>query len=92
MSEDNKLIEFSSSTCGVCKKMAPVINKLVEETNLNFTLYNVDNEDNADLAEKWKVTTLPSFIHLKDGQEVGRAFGFQTVSALKELLHLNKYC
>lgn len=89
MLEDNKLIEFSSSTCGVCKKMAPVINKLVEESSLNFTLYNVDEDNNADLAEQWKVTTLPSFIHVKDGQEVGRAFGFQTVTALKELLHLN---
>jgi thioredoxin-like negative regulator of GroEL len=87
------LVEVHSTTCGVCRKMAPLVNKLVaNHTNVRFVDLLTDDEEIGDevieLATKFNVATLPTFIHLVDGQVVGQVSGFKQLTQLEADLKL----
>lgn len=87
------LVEIHSTTCGVCRKMAPLVSKLVaNHTNTRFVDLLTDDEDIGDdvvaLAEHFNVATLPTFVHLIDGQVVGQTYGFKQLTQLEADLKL----
>ena len=87
------LVEFHSTTCGICRKMAPLVNKLVaNHTDVRFVDSLTDDEEIGEevveLATKFNVSTLPTFLHLVDGQVVGRVSGFKQLTQLETDLKL----
>ena len=87
------LVEIHSATCGVCRKMAPLVNKLVaNHTDVRFVDLLTDDEEIGEevveLATKFHVSTLPTFLHLVDGQVVGRVSGFKQLTQLETDLKL----
>lgn len=87
------LVEFHSTTCGVCRKMSPLVNKLVaSHTNTRFVDLLTDDEEIGeevtDLATQFNVATLPTFIHLIDGKVVGQVSGFKQLTQLEADLNL----
>lgn len=87
------LVEFHSTTCGICRKMAPLVNKLVNKhNNIKFVDLLTDDEEIGDevveLATNYSVITLPTFVHLVNGEVVGRVSGFKQLSQLEEELKL----
>jgi thioredoxin 1 len=45
---------------------------------------NVDRQ--SDLADRYRVTSLPTVVAVKDGREVGRLTGFQNAGKLKSFI------
>lgn len=87
------LIEFHSTTCGICRKMSPLVNKLIEaHKETRFVDLLTDDEEHGEeiieLADKFNVATLPTFIHLINGQVVGQTHGFHTLTDLENKLLL----
>ena len=87
------LVEFHSSTCGICRKMTPLVNKLTAaHTNTRFVDLLTDDDEIGDevvdLATQFNVATLPTFIHLVDGQVVGQVSGFKQLTQLEADLKL----
>ena len=87
------LVEFHSSTCGICRKMAPMVNKLVSaHTSTKFVDLLTDDEEIGDevidVAGKFNVQTLPTFVHIIDGEVQGQVSGFHQLSQLEEALKL----
>ena len=58
------LIDFWATWCGPCRAMMPVVCKV-----------NVDEEP--DLAEKFGVMSIPTFVAIKDGEVLGTSIGVQ---------------
>ena len=79
-SEDLKgkvvLINIFATWCGPCKMFGPVFEEVSNEFNINFVKINVDN--NADIARKYGVMSIPTIILFKDGIEVKRFTGFMS--------------
>lgn len=83
------VIEFRSTTCGICRKMKPIVDKLFNNSDIEFLELNVDEDDDSmELAETIGVSTLPTFVHIVDGEYVGKATGFHQPLELKKLLVL----
>ena len=54
------VVDFFATWCGPCKILAPVIEKAADElTNVQF--YKVDIDEEMDLANQFKIMTVPPF-------------------------------
>lgn len=61
------LVDFYAEWCGPCKMMGPVIDKIEEEAEGNAKVGKVDVDQSRDLAMKYNIMTVPSFLIFKEG-------------------------
>jgi len=69
------LIDFYATWCGPCKMMAPVIDEVAKDYAGKLKVVKIDVDEAAETAAAMGVTAMPTFIVLKDGQEVWRRLG-----------------
>ena len=68
-SQPRLVIRFHASWCGVCKLLAPHVNRLKEDPAFADVVFiNVDVEEHLDVKEAFKINDLPYFAGFKDGK------------------------
>ena len=77
------LLDFTATWCGPCQKMSPLISRLKRE---GYPIKKVDVDQEPDLARRFKVTSIPAFVLVIEGQEVARSVGSTTESNLRRML------
>ena len=81
-SEKTVLIDFWASWCGPCKMMSPVIDAIAEEMGEKIKVCKINIDEEQNLAVKYNVMSIPTFIVLKNGKEVSRSVGVQDKSEI----------
>ena len=71
------VIDFSAEWCGPCKMLAPVMEEVSEEFGDSVSFYNIDVDENMDIAQMYKIVSIPALILLKKGKKVDMQIGFQ---------------
>lgn len=68
-------IEFTAAWCGPCRVMKPVLAALATEYagRVQFTAVDVDHDPIT--AQQFDVRSMPTYVVLRDGREVGRIVG-----------------
>ena len=61
------VIDFSATWCGPCKMLAPVLEEVSEEYAGKVNFFNVDVDENPDLAMQYKIMNIPALVVLKKG-------------------------
>ena len=76
------VVDFWAEWCGPCRMLGPVIEKLSEkyEGKIKFGKVNVD--DCPDIANSYKINSIPCVIFFKDGQPVGKSIGYKAEAQL----------
>ena len=77
------LYDFYSTSCGPCQMMMPVVHSLAAE---GYPVKTIDIGQRPDLAERFGVQMVPTFILVTGGQERQRLVGWQEESTLRGLL------
>ena len=67
-----KLIEFRTSWCGYCKKQQPELEEMGK-----VWIGQVDADNVPSLAARFNVNSFPTFLILKNGEEVERFSGMR---------------
>ena len=80
------LIDFWASWCGPCRMMSPLIDQIAEEMGDKLKVCKVNVDENHELAEKYEIMTIPAFIIIKNGAEVGRTIGVQPKEDILKLI------
>ena len=78
-----ELIDFYADWCGPCKIMSPIFEELAQEYEGKIELKKVDVESNGEMASKYNVMSIPTFVLLKDGKEVDRKIGAMPKDVVK---------
>ena len=68
-----KLVEFFADWCGFCTRQEPILEELDK-----VWVGRVNTDENKEIARKYKISSLPSFVLLKDGKEVERFSGLHS--------------
>ncbi|WP_218662056.1 thioredoxin family protein [Streptococcus dysgalactiae] len=69
--EDKLVLFFTADWCPDCQFIYPVIPDIeAEHTNMIFVRVNRDQF--MEVAQKWDILGIPSFVVIEKGQEVGR--------------------
>ncbi len=79
------LIDFWADWCGPCKMMAPVVEELANEKEGTIKVCKVNVDKEPDLAQKFNIMSIPTFIILKDGAETNRSVGVMPKENLAKL-------
>ena len=85
-SEIPVLIDFYAEWCGPCRMMAPVVEQFAEEYDGRVKIGKINVDEESDLAARFGVQSIPSFIFIKDGKVVDRVTGAMPRLVLKGYL------
>nr|XP_019706178.1 thioredoxin H4-1 [Elaeis guineensis]XP_029120577.1 thioredoxin H4-1 [Elaeis guineensis] len=76
---DKVVVNFSASWC-----IAPVYSKL-SEAFPSFTFLSIDVDRMTEMSTPWDIQATPTFIFLKDGQQLDKLVGANQVELEKKL-------
>ena len=71
------LVDFFATWCGPCKMMAPVIDEVAAEKAGEADVYKVDVDDCPDIAQRYGIMSIPTFVVFKGGEVASQALGGQ---------------
>ena len=72
------LIDFWAVWCAPCRQQGPIIDRLAEQLkDKSFVIGKLDVDSNQKTAQQFGVSSIPTLVVLKDGQEVKRFVGVQ---------------
>nr|CAG8447961.1 14764_t:CDS:2 [Entrophospora candida]CAG8625157.1 5843_t:CDS:2 [Entrophospora candida] len=78
------IVDFTATWCPPCKFIAPIFENLSKiHTHVKF--FKVDVDESSDIAEKYHVTSMPTFILFDKGEVVGTVLG-ASEAKIKDLL------
>ena len=85
-SEVPVLVDFYADWCGPCKMMAPIVESLAESFEGKVKIGKLNIDDEMEIAQKYRVMSIPTFIFFKDGQVVETSMGAMSKEELEEKL------
>ena len=84
--EKTVLADFYSDTCLPCRRMMPVFSELDTELGWHFKAVKVNVNCNSELARRYGVRAVPTFILFKNGEEAERIVGAVEKNRLADLI------
>lgn len=69
--EDKLVLFFTADWCPDCQFIYPVMPD-IEAEHTNMTFVRVNRDQFIEVAQKWDIFGIPSFVVIEKGQEVGR--------------------
>lgn len=81
------LVDLWAPWCGPCKMLGPVVEEVAaESTGVKVVKVNVDEA--MDIAQQYRVVSIPTLLVFKDGKEVKRSIGVIPKAEILKLLEV----
>jgi thioredoxin 1 len=80
------LLDFWAVWCGPCRMVAPTIDKLAEDYQGRAVVGKINVDEEAELAEQFKVLSIPTIYILKNGKVAERLVGARPYAELAAAL------
>ena len=82
------LVDFWASWCGPCRMVGPVIDQMAEEYDGKISVGKVNVDEEAALALKYQIMSIPTLVVMKKGVFEGKSIGVQDKDEVLRLLAL----
>ena len=83
------LVDFYADWCGPCRRMSPTLSVLSTEWKDKVTVVKVNVDKNGDLAQEYRVSSIPYLVLFRDGKIVDSRSGLQSLEQLRAWVQLS---
>ena len=83
------LVDFWAPWCGPCRSVAPVIDELATQYAGKLKVAKINVDESTEVAMRYQITSIPTFILFKNGQVADRALGALPRSEFVKLIDRN---
>lgn len=80
------LVDFYAEWCGPCKYMMPILDSINSELSTKVSIVKIDIDKHSELADKYIIKMVPTFMLFKNGKNVWRESGIVPEKELKEII------
>ncbi|SEW44786.1 thioredoxin [[Clostridium] fimetarium] len=80
------LLDFWASWCGPCKRVAPIIEEVAGETGNSAIIGKVNVDEEPELAQAFKVMSIPTLAVMKNGKVVNSVVGLQSKQTILSMI------
>lgn len=80
------LLDFWADWCGPCRMAAPIIDEIASETAGKVKVGKVNVDTDIELAQRYRIASIPTFLVFKNGELAEKAIGLQSKEDLVNLL------
>ncbi|GEQ18181.1 MULTISPECIES: thioredoxin [Clostridium] len=89
ISEGVVLVDFFATWCGPCKMLGPVLEDLGKELEGKAKIIKVDIDQSGDLADEFRISSVPTMMLFKDNKIVDTMVGFLPKERIKQVIESN---
>lgn len=82
--KDKILVDFYANWCGPCKMLAPILDDLAKDVDID--ILKVDVDFNSDLAKKYGIMSIPCLVLFENGKEIKRNLGLMSKEKIKDFI------
>lgn len=80
------LVDFWAPWCMPCRMMGPIVEEIAEEYESRASVGKVNVDEEMELAQQYKVFSIPALLVFENGVEIARQIGTQSKETLEEML------
>ena len=82
------LLDFYADWCGPCQALLPTVERLAEKYKEDFIVRKINVDKNPQLAQQFKVRSIPALFIVKDKEIQEKLVGMQSEQALDKLIQV----
>lgn len=83
--EELTIIDFSATWCMPCRMLAPILEEVAGVMN-NVNFYNLDIDDNEDIAKRYRIFSVPTLLAFKSGKVIDSLVGLNSFDDVLEFV------
>ena len=88
LSKDFAVVDFFADWCGPCRMIAPFLDEIQTENNVEIFKINID--ENPNIASSYSVMSIPTLIIFKKGEKISTQVGSASKARLTDWINSHR--